>query len=130
MSGLAVNSRRFLTPSFRWVRGRSVLPHPARYSVHSIASGLGPVCVAKGANPRDHRRPVQQRSNDQEIMPATLLPVEEICEQHNIYTNARDPDSIINTKLPNTVTHRKKDFSLPLVAYIVSGEPHIHRMYQ
>ena len=91
-------------------REGSVSADPSRYSVHSIASGLGPVCVAKGPNPRKHRGPVQKGADDQEIIPARPRPVEEVYEQPTIYTNPRDPDSIINTKPLDTVSHREKDF--------------------
>ena len=91
-------------------REGSVSADPIRYSNHSIASGLGPVCVAKRPQPREHRRPVQKCADDQEIMPAPLLPVEEIYEQHNIYSKTRDPYSIIDTKPLNRVSHGKKDF--------------------
>ena len=83
------------------------------------------MCVAKGANPREHRRPVQERADDQEIMPAKLFPVKEIYKQPNIYTNARDPYSIIDTKPLNTVSHREEYFSFPIVSYLKSSEPHI-----
>ena len=119
-----------LSLRFHWPRGGSVSADPIRYSIHSIASGLGPVCVAKGTNPRKHRRPVQKGADDQEIIPARPRPVEKVYEQPTIYTNPRDPDSIINTKPLDTVFHREKDFSIPIVSYIESSEPHIRRMYQ
>ena len=99
-----------LSLRFYWPRGGSVSADPIRYSNHSIASGLGPVCVAKGPNPRKHRGPIQKGADDQEIMPAPLLPVKKVYEQPTIYTNPRDPDSIINTQPLDTVSHREKDF--------------------
>jgi hypothetical protein len=62
-------------------------------------------------------------------MPAPLLPVKEIFEEYSIDTDPRDPDRIIYTKPFDTITHRKKGFSVPVIAYTKSGEPHIHRMY-
>ena len=99
-----------LSLRFHWPREGSVSADPSRYSVHSIASGLGPVCVAKGPNPRKHRGPIQKGADDQEIIPARPRPVEEVYEQPTIYTNPRDPDSIINTQPLDTVSHREKDF--------------------
>ena len=58
-------------------------------------------------------------------MPAAFLPVEEIYEQRDIYTNARDPYSIIDTKPLNTISHREEYFSFPIVSYLKSSEPHV-----
>ena len=77
-----------LSLRFYWRRGGSVSADPIRYSIHSIASGLGPACVAEGVKPRKHRGPVQKGADDQEIIPARPRPVEEVYEQPTIYTNA------------------------------------------